>query len=361
MAKQGQRVGEYVLDATVGRGAFGEVWRARHHVWTDRLVAVKIPTDPAYLRELQREGLTTPQIAHANVVRAVGFDPFADPPYLAMEYVPGTSLRPLIAGKKLSIEDSVAILRQVLAGLGHAHAQGIVHRDVKPENILIHERAGREGYDATGAVLIGDFGLGHSSRAGVATGQSIAMSMSIAGPAAAELVGTLDYMPPEQRAGTGDVDGRADLYACGVVLFEMLTGERPAGTEVPSDLNSRVPPWLDAAFRKAYARRDNRFATAAAFAAALDAGGPARVAPKPPSFAKPPALPAGAGVLATRTPGRCPSCRTPTAAHDQFCTGCGAQLVASVRRCPACNAYPAPDDRFCIQCGTDVSVSVGGR
>ncbi|MCW2957037.1 MAG: Serine/threonine protein kinase, partial [Thermoleophilia bacterium] len=265
MANSGQRVGEFVLDSVVGRGAFGEVWRARHHVWADRVVAIKIPTDPAYLRELQREGFTTAQISHPNVVAAVAFDPFATPPYLAMDFVPGASLRPMIAGRKLSVDESITILRAVLAGLAHAHAMGVVHRDVKPENILIHERAAREGYAAPGVVRLSDFGLGHSTRGGA---ESIAMSMSVRSPQAAELVGTLDYMPPEQRAG-GEIDGRADLYACGVVLFEMLTGERPVGGEVPSGLNPKVPTWLDDVFRRAYARREARFASAEAFAAAL--------------------------------------------------------------------------------------------
>jgi serine/threonine protein kinase len=315
-------------------------------VWTDRLVAGKVPTDPAYLRELQREGVTTPQIAHPNVVRAVGFDPFADPPYLAMEFVPGTSLRPLIAGRRLSIDDAVVILRQVLAGLAHAHAQGVVHRDVKPENILIRE--GATDFAAPGAVMLSDFGLGQSSRA--FSPDSIAMSMSVRTPGAAELVGTLDYMPPEQRAG-GAVDGRADLYACGVVLFEMLTGERPAGNELPSELNPAVPAWLDAIFRKAYARRDVRFASAEAFAEALNT----HATPAAPSLpiarrVGPPPLPVG--------PDRCAACRGHLDKDDQFCTSCGVQAVDRPRRCPACDAYPAMEDRYCILCGTELGVAV---
>src|SRR2546423_5631978 len=136
MPTQGQRISEYLLDARIGGGTFGEVWRAKHHVWHDQLVAIKIPTDPQYVRNLQREGAAIHGLVHPNIVRAMGFDPYAEPPYLTMEYVPGTSLRPLIKDRRLSIDQSIAVMRQVLAGLEYAHNQGIVHRDVKPENIL---------------------------------------------------------------------------------------------------------------------------------------------------------------------------------------------------------------------------------
>src|SRR5579864_9794978 len=121
MANANQRVGEYVLQDKINSGTFGEVWKAHHHVWTDQFVAVKIPTDPQYLRNLQREGVAIHGLVHANIVRAIGFDPYAETPYLAMEYVPGSSLRPMIQNKSLTIPDSIAILRQVLAGLSYAH------------------------------------------------------------------------------------------------------------------------------------------------------------------------------------------------------------------------------------------------
>src|SRR6478672_5956260 len=141
MPTANQRISEYVLDERIGGGTFGEVWRAHHHVWSDQFVAIKIPTDSQYVRNLQREGVAIHGLTHPNIVRAMGFDPYADPPYLTMEYVPGTSLRPLVQNKSLKHQDAVAIMRQVLWGLGHAHSQGVIHRDVKPENILVHERA----------------------------------------------------------------------------------------------------------------------------------------------------------------------------------------------------------------------------
>ncbi len=340
MAQPNQRIGEYVLDAPLGSGAFGEVWRARHHVWLDQLVAIKIPTDPQYLRNLQREGAAIHGLVHANIVRAIAFDPYADPAYLAMEYVPGTNLRTLIAEKSLTPADAAAVMGQVLAGLKHAHEMGIVHRDVKPENILVHERARAEGYATEGVVKVTDFGLGRSAGAGAAGGLagSIAFSASMNDPKGRDLAGTLDYMPPEVRGGTAPADGRGDLYACGVVLYEMLTGERPAGTDVPSDVNAQSPPQLDDVFRRAYARLEKRFASADEFLAALSGAGTGAAL----SRSAAPRLPA---------PASCPQCRGNVEPGDQFCMHCGIQIAANVRRCGTCEAYPDAADQYCIFCG----------
>jgi len=339
MPQAGQRVGEYVLDAPIGGGTFGEVWRARHHVWTDQLVAIKIPTDPQYLRNLKGEGVAIHGLVHPNIVRAIGFDPYAETPYLAMEYVPGTSLRPLIEKKSLTVSQTVSILRQILSGLKYAHDHNVIHRDIKPENILIHERALTEGFDVEGVVKITDFGLGKAANSAIG---SIAYSASLNTPAAREIAGTLEYMAPEQRGG-GEPQTRSDLYPCGVMLYEMLTGERPAGTDVPSDLNRAVPKYLDDVFRHSYARLDKRYVSAGEFLAALPAPAPTNV---------PPPLPRPAAAAARSVPAlKCPQCQKPVDAGDQFCMYCGIQLVAQVRRCPKCGAYPDQSDRYCIFCG----------
>jgi serine/threonine protein kinase len=284
-------------------------------------------------------------LVHPNIVRAIGFDPYADVPYLAMEYVPGTSLRPLIQKRNLSIPDAVAIMRQVLQGLSYAHKQNMVHRDVKPENILVHERAFHEGFASDGAIKVTDFGLGKAISA--AAMGSIAYSQSIDTPGGREIAGTLDYMAPEQRSGAA-VDPRADLYACGVVLYELLTGERPAGTDLPSEVNRAVPRGLDEAFRRSYARLDKRFASADEFLAALQPGIPPKI---PTPRVAPPPVPGFTvtGKEAGRT--QCPQCHTAVEAGDQFCMGCGIQLVENVRRCPQCGAYPDASDQYCIFCG----------
>lgn len=323
MAKAGDRISEYVLEAPVGRGGFGEVWRAHHHVWQQQRVAIKLPHQADYIRQLQREGLAVQGLEHPNIVKALGFDPFADPPYLVMEFVDGGSLRPMIQRREITIERAAAITSQLLAALKYAHGKGIVHRDIKPENILM-------AADASAAVCakLTDFGVGTSTAA-----TSMVYSMSIEN-GASNIAGTLDYMSPEQRSG-GAVDARSDLYAVGVVLFEMLTGEKPAGGEVPGDLNPAVPAYLNDSFRRAYARLDKRFASADEFAATLR---PAL----PPLSITPPKLPSA---------GSCPRCRKHVDTDDQFCMHCGVQLTPVIRRCPHCRAYPSRRDTFCIQCG----------
>ncbi len=265
MVKPGQRVGEYVLQRFLGAGGFAQVWLACHHVWSNRLVAVKIPTEPIYIRNLQREGKVLPQLNHPAIVAARSFDPFADPPYLVMDYVPGTNLRPLIEDGSLTPTDAVTILRQILQGLAHAHANGVIHRDLKPENILIHEKAASVKYAARGAVRIADFGLGKI--ANLVNKESIEFSDK---SKTGGIAGTIAYMAPEQLDGY-EIDDRADLYACGIILFEMLTGERPTGGDVPGKLNSLTPKHLDAVFCRAWTRRERRFTSAKEFLAALEA------------------------------------------------------------------------------------------
>jgi serine/threonine-protein kinase len=339
MAHTGDRISEYVLDAPAGSGTFGTVWRARHHVWSQQVVAIKLPTSPLYLRELQREGLAAAKLSHPNVVKAQGFDPYSDPPYLVMEYVDGPSLRDVLRKGPLAVPAAVAILRQVLAGLGHAHEHGIVHRDLKPENILVTHGGVAGGFLDDGCVKITDFGLGQTqSHAG-----SIAYSLSISADAG-KLVGTLDYMSPEQRGGE-TLDARSDLYACGVMLFEMVTGEKPTGTEMPSDLRTGVPEAIDHAFRRAYTRLDRRVGSAAELSLLLT---PAVAVPTAQAGATQAGLPA-------KSPHGCPRCERPVAGGDQFCMHCGVQLVMLVRRCQRCGSYPDPSDDFCTQCGGSIA------
>ena len=270
MANEGQKIGAYVLEQRLGAGAFGEVWRAHHEESETRFAAIKIATEMSYIQNLRREGAMLPKLHHPAIVAAEVLDPFADPPYLLMEYVPGINLRTLMQRGPLAPDVAAAILGHVLQGIAYAHGKGVVHRDLKPENILIHETAAVPGADveafkAAGIVKITDFGLGRAASVGLA---SMQYSASLAGNDS-RIVGTLEYMAPEQRENPDAVDGRADLYACGVMLFEMLTGRRPMGMTLPSALNPATPRRLDDAFRRAWARVEQRFASAEEFLRAI--------------------------------------------------------------------------------------------
>jgi hypothetical protein len=262
----------------------------------------------------------------------MGFDPYASPPYLVMEYVAGSSLRPLISEGRISLDDAVAIMKQVLAGLSHAHKNNVIHRDIKPENILVDERAFRDGFNSPGVVKVTDFGLGKAATH-TAVG-SIVYSQSL-GDANSSIAGTLDYMSPEARAGQGD--HRIDIYSCGVVLYELLTGHRPAGMEAPSDLNPNVPKQLDEIFKRAYARLEKRFTSADEMIEALS------VKVTPPPLIKPPPLVA-------RTPYNTTQSRPPQLPNDvcAHCQGKGIEPGAEWGFCDMCHGRGSLE-------GTDVN------
>lgn len=352
----GDRVGNYLLDEQVGTGTFGQVFKARHHVFND-VVAVKIPTDPLYVRYLRREGLAIHGLRHPNIVRAIDLDPYGQPPYLVVEYVDGPTVRQLInqhAGG-LSIASAAAVLDGTLSALVAAHEAGLVHRDVKPENILV---LGRDEFDALtpDRVKVTDFGL----RAVEDTDRkSMIQSGSLVGEEGRRLAGTAVYMSPEQRSG-GELDGRSDLYALGVVLHEMLTGQLPHGTDLPGSIRSDTPAWMDELFERTYTRLDHRFASARDMQEVLrrhHRAGPAATG----AGSRPPPLPTPGGDRRA-----CPACHELVPDTDQFCIFCGRQLVPVVRRCPMCHAYLGPTDRFCVLCGealpeNDASHLVRGR
>jgi len=275
MYQSNQRVGEYVLDELVGQTAYAEEWRAHHHMWSDQLALVKIPTDPQYVNNLRQEGIRVNRLVHPNIICPLGFDPNANPPYLITEYIKGETLRPWINGKRLTVAQSINILRQVLEALQFGHERQVIHGDIKPENILLDASAAANDFARSGSVKVTDFGVGLAAAA----------TLTKDADAKAQAQGnSLAYIAPEQRDGASP-DVKSDIYAVGVVLFEMLTGERPTGAELPSELNNQVSNWLDDAFRKSYARRERRFDSARAFIDALagQSALPSAAAPKQPA------------------------------------------------------------------------------
>ncbi|MEE8141611.1 MAG: protein kinase, partial [Planctomycetota bacterium] len=238
---------EYILEEPLGRGGFGEVWRARHHLWSDREVAVKIPTSPEAVRELSNEGILQASLEHPGIARTLGMDTAASPPYFITEFVPGTNLRQVLMERTSLPPDEVfVLLDRILEILAYAHDQGVIHQDIKPENILVTPE---------GEVKLTDFGLGQNVH-----GESVLLSASLRSEGT-QFAGTLAYIAPEVRDQQGQVDGRADLYSLGIVFFELLTGQRPAGAELPSDLKKDLPVWCDEVFKGLYTRRENRFAS----------------------------------------------------------------------------------------------------
>ncbi|MGE0480070.1 MAG: serine/threonine-protein kinase [Phycisphaerae bacterium] len=340
-----QRVSEYVLEECIGFGSFAEVWRARHHVWKDARVAIKLPTEPEYVRYLQREGIVVHGLRHPNIVRVLGFDPYADIPYLVMELVRGPSLRQLLDdhARGLPIATVETLLRGMLAGIQAAHTAGVLHRDLKPGNVLLDLDGRPPAALRTEDVKLADFGFGVND---ANTLRSIAQSGSL--DRDHRIVGTLAYMAPETQSGTRAADPRSDLFAVGVMLFEMLTGERPAGAELPSTVRAEVPPALDQLFRGLCAGYERRFAGVEQVLEALDR----RVRTEPVLADAPRAESIHSGLVH----GRCRSCRHPVQPDDQFCTNCGEQIATDVRRCPACRSFPGPRDRFCIYCGSTLLV-----
>jgi len=213
--------GRYRLQRQLGRGGMATVWRARD-TRLDRDAAVKIlnpgwHTDPVALERLRREAQSVARLAHRNIVGVYDFDVADNTAYLVMELVEGRSVTQLLAVQdRLPVELAVSIAAQICAALGAAHAAGVVHRDIKPSNVLV---------DQAGGVKVCDFGVALLQR----SADQAALT------SAGAVVGTCQYMAPEQATGRR-VDGRADLYAVGCLLYTMLTGEPPFDGSNPIDV-----------------------------------------------------------------------------------------------------------------------------
>jgi serine/threonine-protein kinase len=194
-------------------------------------------------------------LSHPHVVAIIDRGRHDDLFFFAMEFVEGKSLREKLSPGPLPVEEAATLVGQVLSALHHAHQRGVVHRDLKPENVLL---------SGMGAVKVADFGLAAMMGR---TGDDRITQSSVA-------MGTMSYMAPEQRRDAHGVDQRADLYSAGVVLYELLTGEVPAGRfELPSKRRPGVPRAVDLVIERALAAEPaDRFTNAAEMARALAQG-----------------------------------------------------------------------------------------
>lgn len=231
----GQWLGEWVLEEPLGRGGFAVVWRARHAT-SGRRAALKVPLGAEGLARLEVEA-RRPPLEHPGVVQVLEADLAHEPPFLALELVEGGTLRAALRDGRYSPERAARLIGELAAALEHAHARGLVHLDLKPENVLL-ERDGR--------ARLTDFGGGAG---GVDERLQPSLALSTAGAG----VATRDYAAPEVREGAPH-DRRADVYGLAVLAFEVLTGRLPLGLDRPSQLVAELPPAVDAVLARGLAR-----------------------------------------------------------------------------------------------------------
>ncbi|MCI0699864.1 MAG: protein kinase [Planctomycetia bacterium] len=268
-------IGNYEVLDRLGAGAMGTVYKARHRRMK-RVVALKVLSkdvarQEAFAQRFQREVEVIAQLTHPNIVMAFDADEYVGGPFLVMEFVNGRDLSSEVAKTgALSVADALECILQAGQGLEYAHTQGIVHRDIKPGNIL---------RDASGMIKVADLGL---ARISGSEGRTSNTSLTQAGG----VVGTVDYMPPEQALDSTKIDHRADIYSLGCTLYYLLVGKPPyEGTTIlavllkhreapiPALCAARpdAPHGLDAIFQRMVAKRaEDRYQKMTDVVAALE-------------------------------------------------------------------------------------------
>ena len=396
----GMTLGHCVIEELIGQGGMARVYRA-YQANLDRHVAVKVlppyyAADPAFVERFQIESRAMAKLTHPNIIIIHDAGREQGHLFITMEYVSGGNLKDYMESRPFSFNDIPRIIHDLASALSFAHARGIVHRDVKPVNVLmdIQRRVNPDGQESVSRrVVLSDFGIAkvlESSNVITHTGAG---------------VGTPEYMSPEQCRGTM-VDARSDIYALGVMLYEMLTGRTPFEADnytalahshiyepppPPSRLNRRISPAVQAVVLKALEKDPSeRFQQATEMALALEqamaaqmpipnpaprvtagrAATPGQVCPRcgaanasQQRFCTNCGNPLGSGAVAVpRNPApagvaeagvTCPSCQFPNRAIDRFCTNCGASLLKGVpgRTCNKCGTRNPAGVRFCVQCG----------
>ncbi|MBT7189320.1 MAG: protein kinase [Anaerolineae bacterium] len=253
----GENVGSYRIMEKLGRGGMATVFKA-YHASLDRYVALKVlhPAfleDPNFLARFQREARLVAKLEHQNIVPVYDFADHEEQPYLVMKYVEGETLKAHLNRGRLSPELVWDVVNAVGAGLAHAHNEGILHRDIKPSNVIVAN---------DGRIYLADFGLARIAQMGEST-----LSSDM-------IMGTPQYISPEQAKGEKNLDNRTDIYSFAVMLYEMVVGQVPFSSDTPFSIihdhiysplplphlvNPSVPDEVERVLLKALAKeRDDR-------------------------------------------------------------------------------------------------------
>src|SRR5512139_137158 len=285
----GENVGPYRIVEQLGSGGMATVFKA-YHASLDRFVAIKVlhpafKQDPQFLTRFQREARIVAKLQHPAIVPVYDFNEHDGQPYLVMRFIEGETLKARLSKGELSLPEMVQVLHPVGEALQYAHGQGVLHRDVKPSNILL---------TPDGTVFLADFGLARIAQAGESTLSQDA------------LVGTPQYISPEQARGDADLDARTDVYSLGVVMYELLVGRVPyqadtpyavihdhiyAPLPLPRSIKPGFPEALERVLLKALAKeRDDRYASVTELMTAFESAAQAIISEAATQVAEQPAV-----------------------------------------------------------------------